>query len=532
MGKNRHVQKKNREDSDDHLRQNFSFFKKEKVYKETTKSGNTITTKKSIILKRKQSHEPHDDESKHSHTVISKKTKIIKKLTVRKPQHHVSGEEDKVSSESSREFVPTYDEKFKYQENKTFFRKRDSSSSASSSSSTDESLDSPNSTYDLLIDRITSRPLFNILHKHLLQFDPKKRERIKQQFDVLGNYSENPERYFEQTEASSECATIFLAHYFANPKNRSICIEDHTSKINSKIWKAKSNSNTTCGFPSCISFVTATVLEKKCCFVVSSVLVPAHTITTACADINSKEISEYEFVPIHIPRQNSRARIDMNTLISKLSLRLGKYGYKQTRYCAELYALIIVKDLYKKYGNHVFIEGIENIIFYPYEKNKQYGYKADPGSDESFVRPTLLNDKIIDIGNNMYVSSIPCCSNCQIGKQASLLIMRDAQIYGENEISRLNHLLDGKFLDDSTIPGLYPLNDLSTIAVRAFEESCDSEYKNTLDRVQRVLLWRNAEAAVWINEHDHSLPCKSVVSENLTSTVETELNQSEKLRFP
>ena len=250
--------------------------------------------------------------------------------------------------------------------------------------------------------------------------------KINGDFYTLGNISNDAKYYFEETNETNACANLFLSNFWANKKNDDLTVENHHEKY------TRLNKNEAI-FPSCISFVNATIDDKAYCFIaISDIKMLSDALKKELKifieDYNKKSTGSPEFVLLDGFIWN------INTLINFISNNNEKY--QSSKACSEKYFISLLLKLYLDYGAHLEVTGVGNYRFYPYHKNIYYG--GNRKSPDSAVKPPVKNAPRLWLKDGKYTSSIPCCVACQNNKQAVLTLLKAAQEAGQDFLNEKN----------------------------------------------------------------------------------------------
>ena len=247
--------------------------------------------------------------------------------------------------------------------------------------------------------------------------------------NTLGTISNDPKYYFQVSEECQKYAEEFLNVFWSNPKNVEDTIKTHQNKFEKKTTQSQEKGPL---FPSCICFVAATIQNKKYCFI--SLNIPVSKIgihgqlRKFIDQYNKIYNGDTEFVLLTLGH---------NSNILYLLNQTKKTNNKMKK-CSEIIYGSFLMELYLKYGNQLRVTGSINCLFYPYQFNKEYG--DHPDSIDTTVKTVLANNLRIELNNNMYVTSIPCCQSCQENKPALFHLWKMAQN---------NHIAQNKLHDHS-----------------------------------------------------------------------------------
>lgn len=257
-------------------------------------------------------------------------------------------------------------------------------------------------------------------HKHgfnyrlFNRFIEVNRHAIERDLDslmTLGPLSFNDNAYFVKSDECKKNAGVFLKGFFSS--------EEHRDKVISAQSKKKQEES----FPSCISFIDIIINNKKYCFVSLSggVNDKEESMTLLKDYINSLENnSDPEYVLIGGNSDN------ISKLIANLQSSASEDIFKP---CAEKYLVSALIKIFLKYGENAIVTGAVNCSFYPYQYGKFYGLKEN-SRDKWVINP--FGEKL-NLGDGLFVTSLPCCSLCKGNKKSSLLALKCAQKYGKDQ---------------------------------------------------------------------------------------------------
>ncbi len=242
---------------------------------------------------------------------------------------------------------------------------------------------------------------------------------------TLGAWDKNNQAYyFEQSKKSIQYARHFLNAYWSESSNVQLTIENHNQKV---LEKKKYNSKVEFLFPSCVSFITATVSGREYCFIASSSIDDSEIGTSLKKLV--EEINQ---------KGNSIESVLLGGKISYFNevLRVLIGNEYVTKGCSEKYYVKYLTKLWLEFGSDFQVSGISNCSFYPYNLNKSYGDRAQDLVDRT-VRPfTRGSDKLI-LNDKTYVSLIPCCPFCKKNKITVAKILKGSQEYKINHDNKM-----------------------------------------------------------------------------------------------
>lgn len=236
--------------------------------------------------------------------------------------------------------------------------------------------------------------------------------------------SEKEEYYFKESPDSKKYAKDFLEILWANAENIQMTFNLHQHRYAKNL---KANPKVKYIPPACLSFITLTLDDKKYCLVAPSFHDPeVMNALNACVDKCNQLLQtqiEYVLVGGGISYFNHVFRCLLN----------DRYEIKG---CSEKYYVKCLTKLYLEFGKRIHVDGANHCTFYPFEKNKSYGYRSLDALDKT-VKPYNHSDTI-EINKNNYVSLIPCCITCQVNKSTALKILKAAQECGEQNLKEKN----------------------------------------------------------------------------------------------
>lgn len=253
------------------------------------------------------------------------------------------------------------------------------------------------------------------------KFISKKEINMEELF-TLGMVDNQPEYYFQISQKSNNYARKFLALFFSDSKNVKLAQDFHQSKYEKERQK---NPAINTLHPSCISFITATVNGKNYCFVAPSLVSETELFQKLCQFTNELNQSgklddSYVVLGGEISHYNEILRSFMKDNYMKKG-------------CSEKYYSKFLTKLYLEHGKGVYIEGITTVTILPQERNVEYGNRSSDAFNK-IVRPYpngIDFYRRIKIGNDFFVTILPCCEPCQKNKSSIFKIFKGAQEYGK-----------------------------------------------------------------------------------------------------
>lgn len=259
-------------------------------------------------------------------------------------------------------------------------------------------------------------------------------------YSMLGRISNSKEEYFETTKEAKDALRDLLIEFFSDPKRREHVEENHKNKYKA-VYKLKQPSEHKPLLPNCISLMITTVLNRR------NEKVKTYHITFSGDKRRNDEVFndlknfinyknrtrskgvEYTLVESSYWRFNAVLEAVLNALGMR---HLIDENIKKG--CAEKeFGKILVK-LYGKKGNRVYVEGICNAYFYPYEEASIEGnkYKKDP-TVKFFDSKDNKENMLLRLGKGSVTSTLPCCAHCQKYKEAYFKLLGLACLYNEEE---------------------------------------------------------------------------------------------------
>ncbi len=234
------------------------------------------------------------------------------------------------------------------------------------------------------------------------QFDEKQKaynsvvQSLSAQVGTLGEISIDVEHIFKESKDAIACATQFLRDFY----------ED-----NSRAELANKN-----GGVSCISFVTANIKNKKCCFVAVSISNQNRLLRAAMYQFSrmyTQQSTGYKFIPLIFSDREFQSFL--TTVLADMGI-----SRSNDRPCAEIiYSNMLVK-LFRRYGNDLIIEGSANCLARP---------RSITELQESFAG----RQHIEVTKDRRYTAVIPCCQFCKALKDTILVAASAAKDQREKE---------------------------------------------------------------------------------------------------
>jgi hypothetical protein len=259
------------------------------------------------------------------------------------------------------------------------------------------------------------------------------------QLALLGAVSDHPLRYFDISRDSIACAKLFFSEFFTEYKAVLL------SKYSKEAKEAEIAQVKKVRFPGVISFVTASINDKKVCFIFKSPnKIQVNPQISATIDRLNKKAQQYEFIFI-TTGVNYKKYQQYLTLASSLLLKKTLNDVEIGRPCVEKIFIPFLMHLYATYGKKLRVTGALNCLFFPYSNkdmrnvNDQYRIRQFFSSLESKKSEEVLNLEFLGLNNILYrdakgeqqscrILEVPCCGVCTMLRDINLALLSLAQM--------------------------------------------------------------------------------------------------------